>query len=163
MEKIMDRTALNRIILIVLVCIIFFACTSNEESARKLYNKALTLQQQGSGQEAIDIYRKIIAKYPETKIAVEVNKTLLARSEMQRITEEIHNESVRELLSTALDIFRLDNGRYPTTKEGLSVLIKNTSNIPRWDGPYLPELSHKHINDFNYTKTGQHNFQLTPK
>lgn len=41
-----------------------------------------------------------------------------------------------ELLGQALDTFRLDTGRYPTTQEGLSVLITN-SGIANWDGPYL--------------------------
>lgn len=41
-----------------------------------------------------------------------------------------------ELLGQALDQFRLDTGRYPTTKEGLNVLITN-QNIESWDGPYL--------------------------
>jgi general secretion pathway protein G len=30
-----------------------------------------------------------------------------------------------ELLSRALDSYRLDNGRYPTTDEGLTALIQN--------------------------------------
>lgn len=41
-----------------------------------------------------------------------------------------------ELLDQALDQFRLDVGRYPTTQESLSVLSTNT-NIEKWDGPYL--------------------------
>jgi general secretion pathway protein G len=41
-----------------------------------------------------------------------------------------------ELLGQALDQFRLDTGRYPTTQEGLNVLGAN-QNIENWDGPYL--------------------------
>jgi general secretion pathway protein G len=41
-----------------------------------------------------------------------------------------------ELLGQALDQFRLDTGRYPTTSEGLNTLIA-TSGTPNWDGPYL--------------------------
>jgi len=41
-----------------------------------------------------------------------------------------------ELLGQALDQFRLDTGRYPTTQEGFTVLVQN-SNIENWDGPYL--------------------------
>ena len=43
-----------------------------------------------------------------------------------------------ELISTALDTFRLDVGRYPTTEEGLESLWKN-KNIPNWNGKYLPK------------------------
>lgn len=42
-----------------------------------------------------------------------------------------------ELLGTALDTFRLDVGRYPTTQEGLQALRSQLSGVPRWDGPYL--------------------------
>jgi general secretion pathway protein G len=41
-----------------------------------------------------------------------------------------------ELLGQALDHFRLDVGRYPTTQEGLSALITNPG-IEKWDGAYL--------------------------
>jgi len=42
-----------------------------------------------------------------------------------------------EMLSTALDAFKLDTGRYPTTEEGLEALVKAPPDIEGWDGPYL--------------------------
>ena len=42
-----------------------------------------------------------------------------------------------ELLGAALDQFRLDTGRYPTTQEGLQALQVNPGNVNGWDGPYL--------------------------
>src|ERR1051325_572206 len=42
-----------------------------------------------------------------------------------------------ELLSTALDTFRLDVGRYPSSQEGLEALRTQPGGIERWDGPYL--------------------------
>ena len=42
-----------------------------------------------------------------------------------------------ERLGTVLDTFRLDVGRYPTTQEGLQVLVTRPMGIERWDGPYL--------------------------
>ena len=40
------------------------------------------------------------------------------------------------MFGTALDAFRLDLGRYPTTDEGLDLLRKNPGSSS-WDGPYL--------------------------
>jgi len=43
-------------------------------------------------------------------------------------------------LSTALDMYELDNGRYPTTGQGLKALLQEpgTSPVPHdWSGPYL--------------------------
>ena len=37
----------------------------------------------------------------------------------------------------ALDQFRLDVGRYPTTEEGLQALVVQLSSEPSWRGPYL--------------------------
>ena len=44
-----------------------------------------------------------------------------------------------EMLGSALDSFRLDNGRYPTTEEGLSALRQKPETLKNWDGPYLPK------------------------
>lgn len=39
----------------------------------------------------------------------------------------------------ALQGFRIDLGRYPTTAEGLQVLVSAPPNEPRWRGPYLKD------------------------
>lgn len=45
-----------------------------------------------------------------------------------------------ELFSVALDNYRLDNGRYPTTEQGLQALREKPVSEPapyNWRGPYL--------------------------
>ncbi len=45
-----------------------------------------------------------------------------------------------EMLGAALDAYRLDNGRYPTTQQGLAALWTAPAAEPRpssWRGPYL--------------------------
>ena len=37
----------------------------------------------------------------------------------------------------ALDQYRLDIGRYPTTEQGLGALVSRPDNESRWAGPYL--------------------------
>ena len=44
-----------------------------------------------------------------------------------------------ELFGSALDAFRLDLGRYPTTEEGLKALREAPTGADRWQGPYLPK------------------------
>jgi general secretion pathway protein G len=39
--------------------------------------------------------------------------------------------------SSALDLFYLDAGRYPSTTEGLSALVKPAAGLTAWNGPYL--------------------------
>jgi general secretion pathway protein G len=42
-----------------------------------------------------------------------------------------------ESLSTAVGLFKLDTGRYPSQQEGLGVLIERPTNVRGWNGPYL--------------------------
>lgn len=42
-----------------------------------------------------------------------------------------------EAFEKALDTFRLDVGRYPTTEEGLNSLLAQPASATKWNGPYL--------------------------
>ena len=42
-----------------------------------------------------------------------------------------------ESLEKALDQFRLDNRRYPSTEEGLDALVSKPTAASSWAGPYL--------------------------
>jgi general secretion pathway protein G len=39
--------------------------------------------------------------------------------------------------SSALDLFYLDAGRYPSSTEGLTALVKPAAGLTTWNGPYL--------------------------
>ncbi|WP_237154323.1 type II secretion system major pseudopilin GspG [Oryzibacter oryziterrae] len=41
-----------------------------------------------------------------------------------------------ESFGAALDLFFLDNGRYPTGSEGLEALVKRPAAADKWNGPY---------------------------
>ena len=43
------------------------------------------------------------------------------------------------MLETALDMYRLDMGKYPATDVGLSALRTKPDDNDKWDGPYLPK------------------------
>ena len=40
-------------------------------------------------------------------------------------------------LMTAVDLYRLDVGRYPTREEGLAALMQRPAGVDRWNGPYV--------------------------
>ncbi|MCX7109291.1 MAG: type II secretion system major pseudopilin GspG [Proteobacteria bacterium] len=64
-----------------------------------------------------------------------------------------------EELSSTLDMYKLDVGRYPTTDEGLNALIEAPGTAKVWNGPYLKK---KKVpldpwnNPYHYTAPGQH-------
>lgn len=43
------------------------------------------------------------------------------------------------LLEGALDAYRLDVGRYPSTDLGLHALRVRPDGVQKWDGPYMPK------------------------
>jgi general secretion pathway protein G len=42
-----------------------------------------------------------------------------------------------ENFGSALDLFYMDTGRYPTTSEGLGALVQRPSDVEVWNGPYI--------------------------
>ena len=42
-----------------------------------------------------------------------------------------------DALEKALDQYRLDVGRYPSTEQGLNALVTQPSGVSKWAGPYL--------------------------
>lgn len=42
-----------------------------------------------------------------------------------------------DALEKALDLYRLDNRRYPTSEQGLKALVDKPANEANWKGPYL--------------------------
>jgi general secretion pathway protein G len=63
-----------------------------------------------------------------------------------------------ELLGTALDQFKLDTGRYPSSQEGLQALQANPGNLSGWEGPYLKKDVPRDPwgNPYQYKSPGDH-------
>ena len=61
-------------------------------------------------------------------------------------------------LEQALEMYKLDVGRFPTTDQGLSALVDKPSNASGWNGPYLkskvPQDPWK--SDYHYKYPGEH-------
>lgn len=57
----------------------------------------------------------------------------LGSSKTQTTSVQVKN------VAAAVELFRLDAGRYPTQQEGLSALVKAPASAPIWNGPYLPQ------------------------
>lgn len=61
-------------------------------------------------------------------------------------------------LSKALDQYRIEVGRYPSTEQGLAALVSKPGEEPRWGGPYLSKAVPKDPwrNDYQYRSPGEH-------
>ena len=40
-------------------------------------------------------------------------------------------------IASVLDLYRLENGRYPSEEEGLQALVEAPPDAPAWNGPYV--------------------------
>ncbi len=62
-------------------------------------------------------------------------------------------------LSTVLDLYRLDMGRYPTSDEGLKSLHERPADGAKWNGPYVKKaasLVDPWGNDYRFRSPGEH-------
>ncbi|MDD5431527.1 MAG: type II secretion system major pseudopilin GspG [Candidatus Omnitrophica bacterium] len=68
-------------------------------------------------------------------LAAMVVPRLTGRSEEAR--KGVAKADVELNIATALKMYELDNGAFPTTEEGLEALITAPSSAKNWKGPYL--------------------------
>ena len=62
-------------------------------------------------------------------------------------------------LATALELFKVDTGRYPSTGEGLKALVEAPAGAAAWNGPYLSKKdvpSDPWGRPFAYRSPGEH-------
>jgi general secretion pathway protein G len=60
------------------------------------------------------------------------------RSEQARVS--VARTDITANIAVALDLYELDNGRYPTTEQGIEALRTKPTSFPEprnWNGPYL--------------------------
>ncbi|MFA5099656.1 MAG: type II secretion system major pseudopilin GspG [Candidatus Omnitrophota bacterium] len=60
-------------------------------------------------------------------------------------------------IATALKLYELDNGEFPSTSDGLNALLSKVSSAPGWRGPYLEK---KPVDpwgrEYKYKSPGEH-------
>ena len=86
---------------------------------------------------------------------------IAGRSDQARKTAA--RTDIESNLSTALDLYRMDVGQYPTTDQGLSSLMTQPTASPvpaQWNGPYLKKKKipkDPWARDYVYVSPGVHN------
>jgi len=94
-------------------------------------------------------------------LAAMVVPNLAGRSDQARLVAA--QTDVDSNLSAALDLYKMDNGMFPTTEQGLGALFAQPTITPvpeRWSGPYLkkkkiPQDPWNH--PYAYVSPGTHN------
>jgi general secretion pathway protein G len=60
---------------------------------------------------------------------------LTGRSEQARVAAA--KADIEANIATALKLYELDNGSFPSSEEGLNALLNKPSSAQNWNGPYL--------------------------
>ena len=86
---------------------------------------------------------------------------LVGRSQEARMAAA--QAQIEAHLATALDLYELDNGIYPSTEQGLMALRRKSSSSPtppNWKGPYIKKTPRDPWgNAYVYMSPGMHNTQ----
>jgi general secretion pathway protein G len=88
-------------------------------------------------------------------LAAMVVPRLAGRSEDAR--QKVVKADIEVGIPTAIKLYELDNGAFPTTAEGLNALFSSPASVPNWQGPYLER---KPLdpwgNEYKYKSPGEH-------
>ena len=83
---------------------------------------------------------------------------LVGRSESAKVS--VAHSDIDAHLATALKLYELDNGNFPTTSQGLQALLSKPSSSPspqNWNGPYIEkEPIDPWGRPYLYTSPGKH-------
>lgn len=118
-----------------------------------LWSKRLQLESMERGYTLIELLVVIGILGLLAVIATPQVLNYLAGAKMSTAKTEIEN------LSSALDLFKLDVGQYPTSQEGLTALLAAPEGSESWHGPYVKRkanLIDPWGRAFNYRSPGQH-------
>ncbi|MGO8908263.1 MAG: type II secretion system major pseudopilin GspG [Bradyrhizobium sp.] len=100
----------------------FFARCANDNRRRELGQQGFTLVEMLVVITIIGLIMGLIG--PRVLNYLSESKVKAAKIQLQSF-------------SSALDLFYLDAGRFPSTSEGLAALVQRTPGVAAWNGPYL--------------------------
>jgi len=86
-----------------------------------------------SGQAVIDI------ALPKQHVSEIITAFIMLQQEMMKQQGAMSTKATIKTLDTAMHIFAIDTGRFPTEEEGLMALAQKPANADWWKGPYIKD------------------------
>jgi hypothetical protein len=114
----------------------FLLCAScTEHKANRLYEQAAEHVEQSEMREAVDIYREILNRYPETDAALRARRQIVLYDGIADAVAAFPARATRELLvatARALDSYRRRNRGWPDSLDRLSPRYLEQPPIDPW-------------------------------
>ncbi len=111
-----------------------------------------------SGQKGFTLVEIMLVVIIIGALAMMVVPRLSGRSEQAKVA--IARADIESTLATALKLYELDNGNFPTTSQGLDALLRKPTDSPvprNWNGPYVERRPiDPWDNPYVYRSPGQH-------
>lgn len=97
---------------------------------------AVTTRRRRARQAGVTLIEMLVVVTIIALFAALVAPRMLGRADAARVTA---CRSQINAFMTALGAYKLDTSTFPTSEMGLAALRVRPSNIPLWNGPYLPQ------------------------
>ena len=120
------------------VLLVSAACANDETKAQRIEAKAVSAVQAQQLDEAIALYRDMIARYPETKTAAQAHERITFLSGLTDSVSRFPSRTARELMVTtarAVQRYRYSKGRYPDNLDALMPKMLDEAPIDPWGRP----------------------------
>jgi len=126
------------------LCVAFVngACANDEVKAQRLERKAVAAVEGEQFDEAIALYRDVIARYPATEIAMNAEERIRFLSGLSHSVSSFPSRTARELMvstARAVQSYRWRRGRYPDNLDDLMPKMLEEAPIDPWGRPLIYE------------------------
>lgn len=92
------------------------------------------LPDQRASQAGFTLTELLVVMVILSLIAAAITPQVLGRLDRSKVRAA---ELQLDTLGSSLDMFKIDRGRYPTSEEGLAVLLAAPDSGDAWNGPYV--------------------------
>ena len=90
----------------------------------------------GNNQAGITLIEMLVVVTIIALFAALVAPRMLRKTDTARVT--VARAQINAFM-TALGVYKLDTGLFPTTEQGLAALRMRPQDVNQWQGPYLPQ------------------------
>ena len=134
----MIRTLHIDVVLCLLAVFGTAGCVDDETKARRLANKAVALVEEQRFDDAIELYRDVIDRFPETETARNARDRVTFLSGLSHSVTSFPLRTARDLMvetARAVQRYRRTRGRYPDKLDDLLPKLLDESPIDPWGRP----------------------------